>query len=196
MSLSDRAARFLRNRRRRRLLLAASGVAGLVAGVVTLLAVVTPGPVLLMLFLLVAQPAMLLAVALYLSVAVTEFLAGRGVSEERYEPGDLIFREGDPGDRMYAVIDGEVEVFHEEPDGTVLLVATLTHGQYFGEMALLNPAPRVASARAVGAVRVAVIGREDFETLYANLPDFHRSIERMLWGRRVWWRRGSRAASP
>ncbi len=192
MTLSDRATRFLRNRRRRRWLLAASATASLLGAVVTLLAVVTPGPVLLMLFLLVAQPAMLLAVALYLPVAVTEFLAGRGVSEERYEPGDVIFREGEPGDRMYAVIDGEVEVFHEDPDGTVLAIATLTHGQYFGEMALLNPAPRVASARAVGPVRVAVIGREDFETLYANLPDFPRSIERMLWGRRIWWRRAPR----
>jgi CRP-like cAMP-binding protein len=142
-----------------------------------------------MLFLLVAQPAMLLAVALYLPVAVTEFLAARGVSEERYEPGDVIFREGEPGERMYAVIDGDVDIFHEEPDGQVIVIATLAHGQYFGEMALLTNAPRVASARAVGAVRVAVIGREDFETLFANLPDFHRSIERMLWGRRLWWRR-------
>jgi hypothetical protein len=189
MTLADRAARFLRNRTRRHRMLAASGVASLLAATITLLAVLRPGPVLFMLFLLVAQPAMLLAVFLYLAVAVTEFLAARGVSEEQYEPGDVIFREGEPGDRMYAVMAGEVEVFHEEPDGRTLIVATLGRGQYFGEMALLSNDPRVASTRAVGHVRVAVLGREDFETLYTTLPDFHRSIERMLWGRRQWWQR-------
>lgn len=191
MSIGERAARFVRNRRRRRRMLVASGVASVVAAGITLLAVWRPGPVPLMLFLLVAQPAMLLAALLYLTVAVTEFLATRGVSEERYDRGDVIFREGDPGDRMYAVMDGEVEVFHEEADGRVLVVATLGRGQYFGEMALLSHAPRVASVRALGEVRVAVLGREDFETLYAYLPDFHRSIERMLWGRRQWWRRSA-----
>lgn len=189
MSLSGLATRFVRNRPRRHRVLAVSAIASLVGASVTLAAVVRPGPIVLMLFLLVAQPAIVVAVALYALVAVTEFLAERGVSEEEYGPGDVIFREGEPGDRMYAVMDGEVEVFHEEPDGRVLVIATLEHGQYFGEMALLSSAPRVASARAVGRVRVAAVGREDFETLYANLPDFHRSIERMLWGRRVWWRR-------
>ncbi len=193
MTLADRAARFLRNRTRRRRMLAASGVASLLAATITLLAVLRPGPVLLMLFLLVAQPAMLLAVFLYLAVAVTEFLAARGVSEEQYDGGDVIFREGEPGDRMYAVMAGEVEVFHEEPDGRTLIVATLGRGQYFGEMALLSNDPRVASTRAVGPVRVAVLGREDFETLYTTLPDFHRSIERMLWGRRQWWRRAAKS---
>ncbi len=189
MSIGERAARFVRNRRRRERMLVASGVASVVAAGITLLAVWRPGPVPLMLFLLVAQPAMLLAALLYFTVAVTEFLATRGVSQERYDPGDVIFREGDPGDRMYAIMDGEVEVFREEADGRVLVVATLGRGQYFGEMALLSHVPRVASVRAIGEVRVAVLGREDFETLYAHLPDFHRSIERMLWGRRLWWRR-------
>jgi cyclic nucleotide-binding protein len=189
MTLAERAARFVRNRRRRRGVLAASAVASLVGASVTLAAVVRPGPIVLMLFLLVAQPAIVVAVVLYAAVAVIEFLAERGVSEEAYSPGETIFREGDRGDRMYAVLAGEVEVFHEEPDGRVVVIATLEHGQYFGEMALIGNAPRVASARAVGHVRVAALGHEDFETLYANLPDFHRSIERMLWGRRVWWRR-------
>ena len=191
MILADRAARFLRNRGRRRRMLAAAAVASLLAAIITLVAALWPGPVLLMLFLLVAQPAMVLSVFLYLAVVVTEFLAARGVSEEQFEAGDVIFREGDPGDCMYAVMAGEVEVFHEEPDGRTLIVATLREGQYFGEMSLLSKSPRVASTRAVGPVRVAVLGREDFETLYTTLPDFHRSIERMLWGRRQWWRRSA-----
>jgi hypothetical protein len=191
MSLSQRAARFVRNRRRRQQVLTVSAVASIVAATITLAAVLRPGPIVLMLFLLVAQPAIVVAVVCYLAVAVTEFLAARGVSEEEFAPGDVIFREGDPGDRMYAVLDGAVEVFHQEGDGPEILIATLERGQYLGEMALLSNAPRVASARAVGRVRVAALGREDFETLYTNLPDFHRSIERMLWGRRLWWRKAA-----
>jgi hypothetical protein len=191
MTVTDRRRRLLRDRRRRRRMLAGAGVAILLAAAIALLAVLRPGPILLTLFLVVAQPAMVLAALLYVGVAVTEFLAARGVSEEHYAPGDVIFREGDPGDRMYAVMDGEVEVFHEEEDGRVLVVASLGRGQYFGEMAILSNVPRVASVRAVSAVRVAVLGREDFGTLYAHLPDFQRSIERMLWGRRQWWRRST-----
>ena len=57
MTLSEHAARFVRNRRRRQRVLAISAIASLVGASVTLAAVERPGPIVLMLFLLVAQPA-------------------------------------------------------------------------------------------------------------------------------------------
>jgi hypothetical protein len=180
MKRKDSVARIVRAPRWRRRLLAVSQVAVLLAAVITFLAVHRPGPVRLGLFLVVAQPAILLGVIIYLVVAISELLGSRGVSRARFSPGETIFRQGDPGDCMYAVIEGEVEVIREESAAEPKVIERLGPGQYFGEMALVSAAPRMATVRAVTDVEVAVMGRVEFTTLYAYLPDFHESIEEVV----------------
>jgi hypothetical protein len=167
----------LRAPRWRRRMLVTSEIMALVAAVITLLAVQQPGPFRMGLFLVVAQPAIILGVMLYLIVAVSEFLGSRGVTRLHFDAGETIFREGDLGDCMYAVIEGEVEVVHEPENGERTRIALLGPGQYFGEMAVLRAGPRMATVRAITPVEVAAMGRIEFTALYAYLPDFHKSIE-------------------
>ena len=67
-------------------------------------------------------------------------------------PGDVIVRQGAPADKFFIIVDGEVEVVHEQ-DGATKRLATLTAGQFFGEMAILRDSPRMATVRALGTRR-------------------------------------------
>ena len=66
----------------------------------------------------------------------------------RYAAGELIFREGDPGSFACLVRMGEVELYHAREGGKIL-VATVTEGQMFGELALVDGAPRMAATIAL-----------------------------------------------
>jgi CRP-like cAMP-binding protein len=79
----------------------------------------------------------------------------------RYAAGELIFREGDPGSFACLVRMGEVELYHPR-DGGNIAVATVTEGQMFGELALVDGGPRMAAARALTEVEVDMIDRKVF----------------------------------
>lgn len=70
--------------------------------------------------------------------------------------GDEIMRRGDPGDRFYVIVSGEVAV---ELEGSETVLGP---GDYFGEIALLRDVPRTASVRARGEVEMLALEREDF----------------------------------
>ena len=78
-----------------------------------------------------------------------------------YRDGDCIVKQGEPGDCMYVVQQGQIEVVREIPNGEVLL-ATLERGDVFGEMALFTKQPRSATVRARGKVRVLTIDKRTF----------------------------------
>ena len=79
--------------------------------------------------------------------------------------GEMLFREGDPGDRFYIVYAGAVEVLKERPLGDHERLAVKRAGEAFGEMSLLNDAPRSASVRALEPAELLVIARDDFNAL-------------------------------
>jgi putative peptide zinc metalloprotease protein len=87
----------------------------------------------------------------------------------RYQPGDTIVRQGDRGDRFYIVVDGQVDVIREEAGATTHL-ATLGPGEVFGEMALLNQAPRSATVRARTAVETYTLGEAELGELLRHRP--------------------------
>lgn len=78
---------------------------------------------------------------------------------------EMLFREGDPGDRFYIVFAGAVEVLKERPLGDHERLAVKRAGEAFGEMSLLNDAPRSASVRALEPTELLVIARDDFNAL-------------------------------
>ena len=94
---------------------------------------------------------------------------------KRFGPGETIVRAGDPGNAFYVVLDGEVRV--DLPGGRFV---ALEAGDYFGEMALLDGAPRSADITAAGAVTVMVIGRTAFAKLLRSEPQMAAVLLRTL----------------
>lgn len=115
-----------------------------------------------------------------MTIAAIDFqtLANAGFPLAHYAPGEIIFAEGDPGDKMYVIRSGEVEILI---DGTVLEV--LTPGGIFGEMALIDGSPRVATARAKTACEVAPLSEKTFLFLVHETPFFAIAVMRTLVGR-------------
>lgn len=100
-----------------------------------------------------------------------------GIIQLHYEPGEIIFHEGDIGDFLYIIADGEVEVFHKK-NGAETLIATLHKGEFFGEMALLNQKTRTASVRCKSPTNVLALKKSDFGALIANLGNLRESFEK------------------
>ncbi|MDA8078223.1 MAG: cyclic nucleotide-binding domain-containing protein [Nitrospiraceae bacterium] len=71
------------------------------------------------------------------------FQIGRILHEREYQPDEAVFRQGDPGVGMYIIAEGVVEI-RNDPSGQVL--TKLEGGEFFGELSLLEDAPRTASA--------------------------------------------------
>ncbi|MCB0035931.1 MAG: cyclic nucleotide-binding domain-containing protein, partial [Anaerolineales bacterium] len=63
----------------------------------------------------------------------------------RFSSGQIIFHLGDPGGLLYVITDGKVKISHSTPDGQEALLAILGRGDFFGELALLDEAPRSAT---------------------------------------------------
>jgi len=76
-----------------------------------------------------------------------------------YRNGEIIVRQGEAGDCMYVIQEGEVEVIQRHGDTDVEL-GTMSAGDFFGEMALFQNATRAASVRARGDVRVMTIDKK------------------------------------
>jgi signal transduction histidine kinase len=83
--------------------------------------------------------------------------------------GQRVLQEGDQGDSLYVVLDGELEVTKRQGSQDVLL-ALYKPGQFFGEMALLEQAPRSASVRTLQESRLLVISQAAFQTLLSCSP--------------------------
>ena len=91
------------------------------------------------------------------------------------EAGEVIFREYDMGAEMYVVLEGEVEL---TIGGTP--VETVGAGQPFGEMALIDQAPRVATATARTACKLAVIPEKRFLFMVQTTPHFALRIMKVM----------------
>lgn len=92
-------------------------------------------------------------------------------SRKDYDDGEVIFAEGDDGREMYVVVTGEVAVSKQGKKGEILL-ATLTRGDFVGEMSLLESLPRSATARARGPTRLLAIQPGGFLLKIRRDPTF------------------------
>jgi len=103
-----------------------------------------------------------------------------GFAREHFEPDEVIFRQGDRGDRLYIVVDGEVEMVREESGMDAQILARLGPGDCFGEMALVNDNPRMAMARSVSRVNLLTVDRNGFHALFAYLPPLRRMFQQLI----------------
>lgn len=78
-----------------------------------------------------------------------------------YQDGEVIIRQGEVGDCMYVIQDGQVEVMMEK-DGEEVRLAVQDEGDFFGEMAIFENEVRMATVRAVGQARVLTVDKKSF----------------------------------
>ena len=99
---------------------------------------------------------------------------------EHYAEDRLIVHEGDRGDRFYVIVRGKVAVSKLVPDGKSRRVATLSDGDFFGEIALLKNVPRTATVRALTPCLLMSLCRDAFKALVANEPELQAILEKAL----------------
>ncbi|MBM3688113.1 MAG: Crp/Fnr family transcriptional regulator [Actinobacteria bacterium] len=100
--------------------------------------------------------------------------------EFRVARGDAIFSEGEPGDRMYVILDGKVKLGQTSTDGRESLLAVLGPGEVFGELSLFDPGPRTATATAVTDVVVIGLGHDNLRPWLAGRPEVAESLLQAL----------------
>jgi len=99
------------------------------------------------------------------------------VEERRVEPGRDLFREGDPGDAVYLIVKGGVQVIMGGQDGKPERVLNeLGAGACIGEMAVLDASPRSATVRATDRTRTLRVPGEGFKRVMSERPEMSQAI--------------------
>jgi len=98
---------------------------------------------------------------------------------EHYSRGELVFAEGDFGDRMYIIQSGQVKVISEK-NGSERIFSYLNPGNFFGETALLTGEPRNAGVRVVIDSDLISLGRQELQELIERYPNIAVEITREL----------------
>ena len=95
----------------------------------------------------------------------------------RYRRDEVIFHVDDPGDSLFVVVNGSVKITLSADDGTEpAILTTIGRGGFFGELALLDGAPRSATAVAMDAVETLVLRRDAFDRLVDTEPGLRRAL--------------------
>ena len=84
----------------------------------------------------------------------------RQLRRRRFRRNEVIFHQGDPGDSLHLVSSGAVKIVLPSAEGEEAIIATLRHGDFFGELAILDGAPRSATAVALEASETWTLSRE------------------------------------
>jgi CRP/FNR family cyclic AMP-dependent transcriptional regulator len=94
--------------------------------------------------------------------------------------GDIVFDEGDSGEFVCFVVDGELEVSKKAFSGESSVITRLVKGQTIGEMALVDKLPRSATVTACSPSSLTVLSRRDFEELTVQSPEIAIKILKYL----------------
>ncbi len=94
--------------------------------------------------------------------------------------GEVLFHEGEPGDRLYVIVEGKIKLGRASGDGRENLLAILGPGEMFGELSLFDPGPRNATATAVADTALIGVGNDDLTAWLAGRPDVARQLLRAL----------------
>lgn len=99
------------------------------------------------------------------------------ISHRTFHKGQMIIREGEPGDSLFLIESGEIDILHEKNN---VKIATLTAGDVVGEMALVTGEPRSATAIANQDTRVWMILKEDFDKILAASPRLAKAVKALV----------------
>ena len=90
--------------------------------------------------------------------------------------GNVLFNEGDPGDRLYVIDEGKIKLGATSSDGRETLLAILGPGEMFGELSLFDPGPRNATAVALTDATLLGVGHPDLEPWLTGRPEVAASL--------------------
>ena len=96
-----------------------------------------------------------------------------------YRKGEILFKEGEMGTHVFFILSGKIRISttYDQESGAVHELATLSEGDIFGELAVLDDLPRSATATALEESRIIVLNREQF---YANITRYPSLAVRLL----------------
>jgi CRP/FNR family cyclic AMP-dependent transcriptional regulator len=93
----------------------------------------------------------------------------------RLSPDEFLFQEGEKGDKMYVLLEGEIDIFLGD-----FVLETAAPGALIGEMALIDDTPRTANAIAKTPAKLAQIDRRRFHFLIQQTPHFATHVMKIL----------------
>jgi len=100
--------------------------------------------------------------------------------EFSFSRSELIARQGEEGDEMYVILEGEIEVSVDSPAGTRQLLARRGPGEVVGEMSIISREPRMASLIAASDLRILRIAQKEFEGILRERPQTGLAVMRVL----------------
>jgi CRP-like cAMP-binding protein len=98
----------------------------------------------------------------------------------RYGKGEVIFREGEPAERMFLIDTGRVKLSTASPSGQELLIGVLGRGQIFGELEVIDRGSRAMDARTMEDCRVYALDSDQFWTIIENRPALARRLLELM----------------
>ena len=100
--------------------------------------------------------------------------------EVSYHPGQTIFKEGEPGNRLFLILEGDVRISRDIPGSGEEALAILKPGACFGEMAVFDRSERSTDAISNGGCRLLTISRADLEIVLDLNPDLAAKVLRSM----------------
>lgn len=97
------------------------------------------------------------------------------LEETAVQPDAQVFSEGEPGHTLYIIVDGQIRIHNQQQT-----LAILGENEAFGEMSILDPAPRSATATATTETRLLSLDREVFNGMMADHYDVAQGVMRLL----------------
>jgi CRP/FNR family transcriptional regulator, cyclic AMP receptor protein len=98
------------------------------------------------------------------------------MTRHRYRRDEVIFHEGDPGDSLHVVVEGRVKITRESAEGEEAIVVVLQAGDSFGELVMLDGAPRSATATAMEPTETMTMARTTFVELVEGGSPFRTQL--------------------
>ncbi len=103
-----------------------------------------------------------------------------GSARRSYPRGRTIVAEGEPSQSMYILLAGRAKVQRSDSEGKEVILAVLGSGEFFGEMSLIDDAPRSASVITLESSEFMAVSREAFKAMLAQSPEMCMSVMRGL----------------
>jgi len=101
---------------------------------------------------------------------------GRQMRRRKFRRNEVIFHQGDPGDSLHIVAAGAIKIVLPSAEGEEAIIATLREGDFFGELSLLDGAPRSATATALEPSETLVLARPIFRQLMQDDPGLRDAL--------------------